>query len=72
MKEKDDTKKEEKEPKVKEVFREIIKCPHCKKRLMTYKTKKLIKPAVRAEYEEKVHIEKDLQKTLDESTKGDK
>jgi len=50
--------------KTKEVFKEKIKCPHCKKKIVIRKTKKRISEPVPAEYEENVIAEKDSQTTL--------
>ena len=58
-----------KENKKKVLFTEKMKCPYCKKKILVKKTKKLIEPAVPAEYEEKVFAEKDSQKTLNEIKK---
>ena len=52
--------------KLKIVFTEKIVCPHCNKKIVVKKTKKLITAAEKAEYEEKVIVEKDSQKTLNE------
>lgn len=52
------------ENKPKEVWKEKITCPYCKKKLIAKKTKKLITKAEPAEYEEKVCVEKDSQTTL--------
>ena len=52
----------EKEPKI--VFEEKLKCPHCKKKIIVKKTRKMLVPSVAAEYEEKINIEKDFQETL--------
>lgn len=60
--------KEKKEKKPTVVFEVKNECPHCKKKILTKKTKKLIKAAVPAEYEEKFVVEKDAQKTLEEAT----
>lgn len=54
----------DKKPKI--VFEEKVKCPFCKKRIIVKKTKKVITAAVPGEYDEKVTVEKDEQKTLDE------
>ena len=54
------------EKKPKTIFQEKIVCPHCKKRIIVKKTKKLLVAAEKAEYEEKVVVEKDSQTTLPE------
>ena len=56
----------------KEVFKEHLTCPHCKKRIIAKKTKKILKAAIPAEVEFKVSAEKDNQKTLTEATKETK
>jgi len=61
-----DKEKKEKGPKV--VFEVKNVCPHCGKKILTKKTKRLIKAAVPAEYEEKFVVEKDAQKTIQESS----
>ena len=53
--------------KPKTVFTEKIVCPHCSKRIIVKKTKKLLIAAEKAEYEEKIVVEKDSQKTLEET-----
>lgn len=58
--------------KPKEIFKVKIVCPHCNKRMIVKKTKKELVPSVQAEYEEKVTVEKDTQKTIDESSKKKK
>lgn len=58
----------EKEKKPKIVFEAGITCPHCEKKLVVRKIKKLLEPAIPADYEEKIIIEKDEQKTIKEST----
>jgi len=60
--------KKDKEPKV--VFEVKNKCPYCGKNILTKKTKKLIHAGIPAEYEEKVVMEKDSQKTLEEAAKA--
>lgn len=68
--------KEKKTTKI--VFQEKINCPHCKENIILRKEKLLLRPSVPAEYSEKVVVEKDAQKTLDQSvgpkldTKGKK
>jgi len=52
--------------KVKTIFEEKIKCPHCKKRLVIKKQRKTVVPAEPAEFEERIIVEKDEQTTLDE------
>lgn len=52
----------EKKPKV--LFEEFIKCPHCKKKLIIKKTKKILEAAVPTETEEKVIVDKDSQTEL--------
>ncbi len=56
----------EKETKPTTVFEEPCKCPHCKKKIIIRKTKKVITPAEPAEYDIKVVVEKDAQTTLAE------
>ena len=48
------------------IFTGKVKCPHCKKRIVIKKTKKILEPAVPADVEEKVIVEKDDQTTLNE------
>ena len=54
------------EKKPKTVFTEKINCPHCRKKVIVKKTKKLITAAEKAEYEEKIVVEKDSQTTIPE------
>jgi len=53
-----------KEKTFKTQFEERGKCPHCSKKLIFKKQRKVIEAAVPAEYEEKVRIDKDDQTTL--------
>lgn len=57
--------KVKKEKKVKIVFEEKFACPHCGERVILRSTRKLIEPAVPAEYEEAMLVEKDSQTTLE-------
>jgi len=52
----------DKKPKI--VFNEKCKCPHCGKKLLVKKTKKILESAIPAEIEEKVTVEKDSQTEL--------
>jgi len=52
--------------KEKVIFQEKIKCPHCKKRLIIKKTRKILQAGIPAETEDKITAEKDSQKTLNE------
>lgn len=45
-------------------FEEEIKCPHCKKFLSVKKVRKIITESVKAEYEDKVIVEKSKQTRL--------
>lgn len=45
-------------------FQEEIKCPHCKKFLIVKKVKTLVTEPVKAEYDEKIVVEKSTQKRL--------
>ena len=54
------------------VFEDNIVCPHCKKRVIVKREKKTIVAPEKGEYEEITIVEKDKQKTLEESTKKKK
>ena len=49
-------------PKV--VFEEKVNCPYCNKRIIIKKTKKLLEPSQKAEYDEKIVVTKDSQTEL--------
>lgn len=44
-------------------------CPHCGKKLITKVKRKTIEPAVKGEYVKELIVEKDEQKTIEETTK---
>ena len=54
----------EKEKKAKVLFEGKTSCPYCKKGILVKKTKKLLRAATDAEYEEKVIAEKESQTKL--------
>ena len=54
---------------IKKIFEEKITCPHCDKRIIVKKTKKIIEAAIPAEYEEKTIVEKDSQTKLTDAEK---
>lgn len=60
------------ETKPRTVFEVKLTCPHCNKRIIAKKTKKVISEPVPAEYEEKLEITKDAQTTLKDVKKPKK
>lgn len=53
-------------------FEDKIRCPHCGKRQIVKRIRRVIVEPTKGEYEEETIVKKDPQKTLKESTKKNK